>query len=121
MRNKQGGSRGGILKGIEGQTNTALVEARYWKERQYTQDEDEDSDIEIVQPEGDESKKRGQDSDWQNAMSLGHLETRLSACDVLESGQEYRQQLSLYAQRLASENLRTKAEELVRFLMGPIY
>lgn len=119
MRSKSTNGRG-ILKTIEGTTNDYLVEERYWQERQYVKD-DGDSDIEMVLPEGEDKDKVGKDSDWTNAISLAHLETRMNACDMLESGAEYRQQLTMYAQRLASENLRSKAEELIRFLMGPVY
>lgn len=118
MRSKSTNSRG-ILKTIEGTTNDILVEERYWQERQYVKEGSDD--VEMVHPRGEEKEPVGQDSDWTNAISLAHLETRLNACDMLDSGSEYRQQLTLYCQRLASENLRSKAEELVRFLMGPVY
>lgn len=118
MRSKSTSNRG-ILKSLEGRTNDTLVEHRYWQERLGNYDGTDGT--EMVNPEGEEQSKLGHDTDWVNAMSLGHIETRLHACSILEAGSEYRQQLMLYVQRLGSENLRSKAEELIRYLMGPLY
>ncbi|CAE6539796.1 unnamed protein product [Rhizoctonia solani] len=73
---------------------------------------------------------RGEDGDtsairrpqwWNTALTLGHLESRLAAAQLLDSPTEYKQALLLYAKRLADEGFRTKAEELVKELCGPLY
>lgn len=71
--------------------------------------------------EGQEQEKLGNAEDWKNALSLGHLEARLQAAIVLDSIQEYKSNLILYAKLLAEEAFRGKAEELVRDLLGPVY
>jgi hypothetical protein len=58
---------------------------------------------------------------WDTALTLGHLETRLYAAKSLDSPQEYRQALMLYAKRVADEGFRGKGEELVKELFGPTY
>lgn len=58
---------------------------------------------------------------WDEAISLGHLETRLRACALLDSPDEYRANLKVYAQKLADEGYTGKAEDLVRELHGPVY
>lgn len=58
---------------------------------------------------------------WSTALTLGHLETRLHAAKTLESPQEYKHALVLYAKRIADEGFRAKAEELVKELFGPTY
>ncbi|GAA5862936.1 hypothetical protein JCM8547_003626 [Rhodosporidiobolus lusitaniae] len=60
-------------------------------------------------------------SDYRTATTLAHLETRLQAAERLDSPAEYKVFLSQYARRLAEEGLRSKAEELVRELLGPVY
>ncbi|KAB5588273.1 histone transcription regulator HIP1 [Ceratobasidium theobromae] len=73
---------------------------------------------------------RGEDGDtsaiprpqwWNTALTLGHLESRLAAAQMLDSPTEYKQALLLYAKRLADEGFRSKAEELVKELCGPLY
>ena len=54
-------------------------------------------------------------------MTLGHLESKLHATKALESPQEYKQALLLYAKRIADEGFRAEAEELVKELFGPVY
>ena len=71
--------------------------------------------------EGEEQAKLGNADDWKNAMSLGHLESRLFGAIVTDSLPEYKSNLSLYAKLLAEEAFRGKAEELVRDLLGPVY
>ena len=56
-----------------------------------------------------------------HACEVGHLESRLAASQLLDSPTEYKQALLLYAKRLADEGFRTKAEELVKELCGPLY
>lgn len=58
---------------------------------------------------------------WNDALTLGHLETRMYACVLLDSPAEYKAFLSLYAKKLAEEGYKGKAEELIRELHGPIY
>jgi protein HIRA/HIR1 len=58
---------------------------------------------------------------WSAALTLGHLESRMHAARSLDSPSEYKQALLVYAQRIASEGFRAKAEELVKELFGPIY
>ncbi|KAI0360414.1 WD40 repeat-like protein [Trametes cingulata] len=58
---------------------------------------------------------------WNAALTLGHLETKLHAAKALDSPQEYKQALLLYAKRIADEGFRAKAEELVKELFGPVY
>lgn len=58
---------------------------------------------------------------WSAALTLGHLETRLHATKLLDSPQEYRQALLMYAKKIADEGFRNKAEELIKELYGPVY
>ena len=58
---------------------------------------------------------------WSTALTLGHLETRLHATKLLDSPQEYRRALSMYAKKISDEGFRSKAEELVKELYGPVY
>ncbi|KAG6840432.1 hypothetical protein C0991_006744 [Blastosporella zonata] len=58
---------------------------------------------------------------WNTALTLGHLETRLNATRLLDSPQEYKQALLLYAKKIADEGFRAKAEELIKELFGPVY
>ncbi|KAI0674580.1 WD40 repeat-like protein [Trametes maxima] len=58
---------------------------------------------------------------WNTALTLGHLESKLHAAKALDSPQEYKQALLLYAKRIADEGFRAKAEELAKELFGPVY
>jgi len=58
---------------------------------------------------------------WTSALTLGHLESRLHAARLLDSGVEYKQILLVYAKNIADEGFRNKAEELIKDLFGPIY
>ncbi|KAI0682933.1 WD40 repeat-like protein [Cytidiella melzeri] len=58
---------------------------------------------------------------WNAALTLGHLETRLHAANSLDSPQEYKHALVLYAKKIADEGFRAKGEELVKELFGPTY
>lgn len=58
---------------------------------------------------------------WAEALTLGHLETRMYAAKMLDSPVEYKQALLTYARRIADEGFRWKAEELIRELFGPVY
>jgi len=58
---------------------------------------------------------------WNTALTLGHLETRLHAAKVLDSPQEYKQALLVYAKKISDEAFKGKAEELIKELYGPVY
>ncbi|GAA5999728.1 hypothetical protein JCM10207_005881 [Rhodosporidiobolus poonsookiae] len=72
-------------------------------------------------PSGAPSSPTASNSDFRTAATLAHLETRLHAAVALDSPAEYRAFLQAYAKKLAEEGLRSKAEELVRELLGPVY
>lgn len=82
-----------------------------------------DMDADALPPsvEGEEQEKLGNGEDWKKALTLGHLEARMNAAIVLDSLQEYKSNLVLYAKLLAEEAFRGKAEELVHDLLGPVY
>lgn len=114
-RGKAASAGRGILRTIEGITHDMVVDEQHGSFYPAMDIDDQTS------VEGEEQKKLGQESDWKSAMSLAHLETRMMACEALDSPVEYRAQLMTYANRLGSDGFRNKAEELVRSLMGPIY
>jgi protein HIRA/HIR1 len=58
---------------------------------------------------------------WTTALTLGHLESRMHAAKVLDSPQEYKQALLLYAKKISDEAFKGKAEELIKELYGPVY
>ncbi|CAL1708640.1 unnamed protein product [Somion occarium] len=58
---------------------------------------------------------------WGDALTLGHLESRMHAAKALDSPQEYKQALVLYAKKIADQAYRAKAEELIKELFGPVY
>ena len=58
---------------------------------------------------------------WSIALTLGHLETKLHATKLLDSPQEYKQALNVYARKIADEGFRGKGEELIKELFGPMY
>ncbi|GAA6053197.1 hypothetical protein JCM3770_000025 [Rhodotorula araucariae] len=72
-------------------------------------------------PQGAPAVPTGDGDDFRVAVALAHLETRLAAAAALDSPSEYRVFLVQYAKKLADEGLRSKAEELIRELLGPIY
>lgn len=72
-------------------------------------------------PIGKKEARKGDADDFTLAMSLGHLEERMAAAKMVESSGEYKFALGVYAKKVAEEGLRSKGEELVRELMGPIY
>jgi len=73
-----------------------------------------------VTPDED-ADERPRPSWWTAALTLGHLETRLHSTNRLDSPQEYRQALLMYAKKIADEGFRAKGEELVRELFGPVF
>jgi protein HIRA/HIR1 len=58
---------------------------------------------------------------WNTALTLGHLESRLHACRLLESSSEYKQALLQYVKKIADEGFRGKAEEVLKEYCGPLY
>ena len=58
---------------------------------------------------------------WSDALTLGHLENRMYAAKALDSLQEYKQALILYAKKIADQAYRAKAEELIKELFGPVF
>jgi len=58
---------------------------------------------------------------WNTALTLDHLESRLHACRLLESGLEYKQALLQYVKKIADEGFRGKAEEVLKEYCGPLY
>ena len=60
-------------------------------------------------------------SDFESAVTLRHLETRMLAATILESPGEYKNYLLAYARRLADDGIRNQAEDLIKSLIGPIY
>ncbi|KIM52494.1 hypothetical protein SCLCIDRAFT_1223695 [Scleroderma citrinum Foug A] len=58
---------------------------------------------------------------WNTALTFGHLESKMHAARALDSPTEYKQALLLYARKLAEEGFRSKAEELIKDLFGPVY
>lgn len=71
--------------------------------------------------QGTEHEPLVDDAQRRTAISLAHLETRIKAAAALDSASEYRGFLLQYAKRLGELGLRSKAEELVRELIGPMY
>ncbi|KAL7283998.1 hypothetical protein ACG7TL_001271 [Trametes sanguinea] len=99
-----------------------------WQGRQRTNQSATRGPVAII--EGAITERMGVDSSraekvrpawWNAALTLGHLESKLHAAKSLDSPQEYKQALLLYAKRIADEGFRAKAEELVKELFGPVY
>lgn len=105
----------GVVKIIESETNDFLAVQPDLVEV--------DGDEARLRPslEGEEQKKLGNDDDWTMALTLGHLESRMNAAIALDSLAEYKMFLTTYAKRLAEEAFRSKAEELIKDLIGPVY
>lgn len=80
-----------------------------------------ESYVNEVAPSGEIDAEKERPSWWSVALTLGHLETRLYAAKALDSPQEYKSALALYARKIADEGFRAKAEELVKDLFGPTY
>jgi protein HIRA/HIR1 len=58
---------------------------------------------------------------WKEYMSASHYESRMRACRLLDSKDEYKHWLREYSKLLGEENFRERAEELINELMGPLY
>lgn len=90
-------------------------------ERDAGSDDDEPRPPKRTVPQGSPTEPQGGGGDFRIAVTLAHLETRIKAAQALDSPAEYRNFLLAYAKRLADEGLRSKAEELIKELLGPIY
>jgi hypothetical protein len=121
-----------VVRSIEGSVNDVMVATQGNVDGDVgdisSTKRDTDTDMESVSTtttprvvSGAEVEKRGGGGDWENALSLGHLETRLTAAVALGSAAEYKQFLVQYAKRLADEGFKGKAEEFVKELLGPVY
>ncbi|GAA5824078.1 hypothetical protein JCM10212_000976 [Sporobolomyces blumeae] len=113
----------GIVRNIEGAVNDIVVDQ---KEKETaaavnggTADVD-DTDT-ATKPAGEPSTPQGTLKEFSIALVLSHLETRIKAAAALDSPSEYRSSLLQYTRELAKEGLRSKAEELIKELLGPIY
>jgi protein HIRA/HIR1 len=58
---------------------------------------------------------------WAPAITLGHVESKMMNALRMESTAEFKAATLAYARRLADEGFRTKADELVKELYGPMY
>ncbi|ORY28137.1 putative transcription corepressor [Naematelia encephala] len=58
---------------------------------------------------------------FDEAVEMGHLESRMKASILLDSKEEYRHWLMKYAGVLGREGFRERAEELIKDHVGPIY
>lgn len=59
--------------------------------------------------------------EFEISTTLKHFEMRLQGAALLESKEEYRSYMQLYAKKLSDEGIRNQAEDLCRSLLGPIY
>ena len=123
----------GIVKIMESEVNDYLLAEQ--RQQQQEQHQQQDGIVSASIPvnggqelppsreslEGQEQEKLGNADDWKVALTLGHLESRMTAAVLLDSLIEYKTFLSLYAKKLAEEAFRGKAEELVKELLGPVY
>ncbi|GAA5915392.1 uncharacterized protein JCM6883_006823 [Sporobolomyces salmoneus] len=102
----------GIVRSIEGAVNEIIV------------NEGEDEDMEEGEKkrlEGEEATPQASMKEFNLAITLSHLETRIKAAASLDSPAEYKTSLLAYTRELAKEGLLSKATELIRELLGPIY
>ncbi|GAA6021890.1 hypothetical protein JCM11491_004782 [Sporobolomyces phaffii] len=109
----------GVLRAIESAVNEVVV-ARAGEPEDGGED-DEGMGREKKELEGEPATPQGTTKEFTIALTLAHLETRLNAAVALDSPAEYKASLLTYARELAKEGLRSKAEELIREMLGPIY
>ncbi|WWD19490.1 hypothetical protein CI109_103951 [Kwoniella shandongensis] len=79
------------------------------------------AEIESAVASVSKGKKRSTEEWWNETVTMGHYETKLSACLLIESVEEYQHWLVQYVQYLGNEDFLARAEELVKDLVGPIY
>jgi len=109
----------GIIRGIEGAVNDIVVD-----EQSKGGPGEEDAEMSGGSSstiQGEVEIPQGSGKDFSIALTLSHLETRLRAAVALDSPSEYKTSLLTYTRELAKEGLRSKAEELIKELLGPIY
>lgn len=80
-----------------------------------------ETDLNGLQPALEQTLANDKPRWWEDALTLGHLETRMRAAVLLDSAVEYKSYLLMYAKKIAEEGYKGKGEELVRDLHGPIY
>ncbi|OCF74130.1 protein HIR1 [Kwoniella mangroviensis CBS 8886] len=67
-------------------------------------------------------KKDNSNQEWWNeSMTMGHWETRIKACILLDSTDEYRDYIIQYITYLGNEGFIQRAEEVLKDLIGPVY
>ncbi|KAN0059613.1 HIR complex subunit [Thecaphora frezii] len=114
------------VKAIEAEINN-LVVAR--SQRESPSDDGADSQPGCGNNGGDDERERRgkmkvpseRQADFELAVTLRHLETRLVAARIFESANEYKNYLLAYARRLGEEGIRNQSEDLIKSLIGPIY
>ncbi|VDC03743.1 unnamed protein product [Peniophora sp. CBMAI 1063] len=80
--------------------------------------------IEATLANGMKKNERGREKHtewWDTVVTLRHLEARIHAATVIDSGKELRTALQQYAKLVAEQGFAAKAEEVVNELFGPIY
>jgi protein HIRA/HIR1 len=80
-----------------------------------------ETELNALQPNLTQDVTGGKPRWWNDAMTLGHLEVRMRAAVLLDSAAEYKSFLLMYAKKIADEGYKSKGEELVRELYGPVY
>ncbi|WVR00330.1 hypothetical protein IAU59_007473 [Kwoniella sp. CBS 9459] len=73
-----------------------------------------------------QSKWKGKKRDvagewWDEAIAMGHYESRIKACVLLDSDEEYQDWLIQYVRYLGNEGFLERAEEVLQELVGPKY
>ncbi|KAM0751676.1 WD40 repeat-like protein [Meredithblackwellia eburnea MCA 4105] len=112
----------GIVRGIESAVNDIVIESNNNASTNGDAPmETEGENSEQTVPEGDAQEEVGTKEMFRAAVGLAHLETRMKAAIALKSDSEYKTFLLSYSKRLSEEGYRSKAEELVRELLGPVY
>ncbi|KAH8920136.1 WD40 repeat-like protein [Atractiella rhizophila] len=112
-------SKTGVLKSLEQEVNEILIDSEAGTALRGPRVGEEFTPP--PQPEGEVVGTAGSRDDFRNALSLGHLESRMSAAVMLDSPQEFKVALLAYAKRIGEEGFRNKADELIKELMGPVF
>jgi len=100
-------SGGTTLGWSEGLQNWVRIHESWWREG---------SDVDAA-PEQNDGKPKA----FRTALTLGHLETRITASLMVGSGDQWRGTVVDYARQLAEERYVERAEELIRELAGPVF
>lgn len=134
-RRGRGGNVGGVVRRVESAVNDIVVTMQ-GEEDVSSSSSEEDSEEDVGDDEDEDGEKRkrkkrkliGEEKErvstpatQRTATSLAHLEVRMKAAIALDSPTEYKGFLGAYAKRLAEEGLRSKGEELIKELLGPVY